>query len=78
VSLVFKERERDSDRSSNTTAVVPASVKVIARGSRARFLGSDPKVMMGVGEDGASSSAFKWNMNATTTLKFATIRDIEA
>jgi hypothetical protein len=33
---------------------------------------------MGAGADGASSSVFKLNMNAMTTLKFATIRDIEA
>jgi hypothetical protein len=34
---------------------------------------------MGVGVDGTgeSSSAFKRKMNATTTLKFATIRDTE-
>jgi hypothetical protein len=33
--------------------------------------------MMGVGVDGEPSSAFKRKMNATTTPKFATIRDPE-
>jgi hypothetical protein len=69
---------RDLERSSSTIRVLSAPVKVVARGSRKRFLGCDPKVTMGVGVDGESSSAFKRNMNTTTTLKFATIRDIEA
>jgi hypothetical protein len=35
--------------------------------------------MMGAAvADGVSSSALKRKMNATTTLKFATIRDVEA
>jgi hypothetical protein len=33
---------------------------------------------MGDGVDVDSSSALKWKMNATTTLKFATIKDKEA
>lgn len=43
-----------------------------------RALLCPPKVMTGVGVDGESSSECKWKMNATMTLKFATIRDTEA
>jgi hypothetical protein len=63
--------------------VVSTPITVVARGSLTRrLLGCDPKVMMdenfnGAGED-VSSSELMLMKNATTTLKFATIKDTEA
>lgn len=68
--------------SANLIVVVSTPIIVVARGSlKWRLLGCDPKVTMGdnfhgAGED-ESSSALMLNKNATTTLKFATIKDTE-